>query len=135
MKEITVEYGLRELRFSIPEKNLVNEVDLLDSAPITDVRNALLRSFSNPIGTLPFNKIVTSGDDIAVIVDDHTRDIPTRDILETLCPELEKYGILRDDITIVVATGSHRSSNATKLARKIFFTSITTNKRKNYESI
>ena len=72
-----------------------------DSSMIRDALN-------KPIASLPIEKIVKKGQRICIITDDNTRHTPVKKILKELLPRLEKSGINKNQILIVMALGSHR---------------------------
>lgn len=76
------------------------------SAPIDiseRARNALLQ----PQGTVSFRDAVAKAKRVAIIVDDGTRPTPVPEILGVVLEELQKRGIAKGEITIVVALGTH----------------------------
>lgn len=125
MKEISVGYGHRKLEICIPRRNLVSEVSLNEISPIADVETALMNSFYNPVGSHRLDEILAIDDDYIIIVDDHTRNVPTKDILNVLCSELERNGLAKDKINIVVATGTHRKSTQQELSNIVGVSALT----------
>jgi nickel-dependent lactate racemase len=57
-------------------------------------------------------EFLKGGKQVLIIVNDATRPTPTATILEDLLPSLEKAGITIENLTILVATGAHRSPTA-----------------------
>jgi nickel-dependent lactate racemase len=53
------------------------------------------------------------------VISDSTRAVPTGIILGQLLPEIGSYGISRDSITILVATGLHRPNTTGELKRMV----------------
>jgi nickel-dependent lactate racemase len=75
-----------------------------------DVLAAALRA---PIGVPPLSKRVRRGNRVAISVCDHTRPQPRARMLRAL---LEQLPAVRDeDITVLVATGTHRASTRDEL--------------------
>ncbi|MEA1925194.1 MAG: nickel-dependent lactate racemase [Candidatus Altiarchaeota archaeon] len=102
-------YGEKELSVDVPEKNLL---DVLKPKELKIEKNAddIIRdALQNPIKTRRLRDIAKKGDSVAIAVDDHTRPCPTDQILPPLLEELYLAGVRDGDITIIFATGSHRT--------------------------
>jgi nickel-dependent lactate racemase len=70
---------------------------------------AVVRSLSNPVGSVDLESFLSGKERILVVINDHTRPV-TPDVLERL--PLKGKGV-----TTIVATGTHRASNSAELAR------------------
>lgn len=62
-----------------------------------------------PIASQPLQKVVWKGDKVAVIVSDVTRLVRTAEFLPVIISEINAAGVPDEDITIIVATGTHRA--------------------------
>ena len=62
-----------------------------------------------PIASQPLQKVVRKGDKVAVIVSDVTRLVRTAEFLPVIISEINAAGVPDEDITIIVATGTHRA--------------------------
>ena len=62
--------------------------------------------------------LVKPGKTVAIVVTDITRKFPEEIILPLLIKELETAGIKKQDITAVVATGTHRSNTPEEIREK-----------------
>ena len=69
---------------------------------------SLLYSLRNPIGAAVLAESLKPGMKVLILTDDNTRPTPKRKILSLLLAELNEIGILNDDITILIALGTHR---------------------------
>jgi nickel-dependent lactate racemase len=78
-------------------------------------REALLK----PTGTLPFREMLSGVKSIAIIVDDSTRPTPVAEILATLLSLLKESGFPAEDITIVVAIGTHETMKKEALEARL----------------
>lgn len=108
MKEFKLKFAKKKLKFKLDEKNYLGtlepnkvEFDLKDE---DEVRRAL----KNPIGSKKLSEIVKSGESVAIVTSDITRPMPSKLVLPSVIEELEKGGIKKKDIKIVLALGSHR---------------------------
>ncbi|NHJ13535.1 MAG: DUF2088 domain-containing protein [Candidatus Thorarchaeota archaeon] len=79
----------------------------------TNLANKLNQVLSNPLASKPFDELVQDiydpGKVIMFIVDDNTRpNVHTRALLPLLTRRLEDLGVKREDIRIIIASGSHK---------------------------
>jgi len=84
--------------------------------PIEKIRE----SINNPIGSLTLKEIVKNKKNIekvCIVASDATRPVPSYLILEALIAELNDYGIVDNQIMILIATGLHRISRKEELER------------------
>ena len=109
---IDLDYGTDGIKVDLPEDiTTVIEPTFLPGIP--DPIEALKNAIRNPIGTLPLKSIAKSNQNIGISVCDITRPIPTSTILPVLLEELKH--IPNDQITIFIATGTHRSNTTCEL--------------------
>lgn len=109
MKKFELKYGNDILNVSIPEGNLLHELQSNKIDPIHDLKQEVNNCLDNPIDSLAFNEIFKSGDKVTIVVSDITRLWIKIDlILPLLVERLNIQGIKDEDIIIVVATGTHR---------------------------
>ena len=109
--KVTLAYGKNGLIVDLPEHTEVIEPEFLPALP--DEQGALKDAIRNPISTPPLRQSVVLGQKIGISVCDITRPIPTNVILPVLLAELEH--IPEEDITIFIATGTHRPNSKSEL--------------------
>lgn len=85
---------------------------------VSNVERAVEDAINRPIGTPRLRKLVKPGQTVALVVTDITRQIPEEIILPLLLQELEAGGIMKQDVTAVVATGTHRYNTPEELKEK-----------------
>ena len=117
--QVELPFGEGNLSVAVDEERfgevaLPRKVDLPKS-PERTVREAL----ENPVGTPPLEAIVRPGERVAVIIDDITRETPTRLILPMVLEALGKGGVRREDVAIVIALGTHRPMTEREIDLKI----------------
>lgn len=100
--------GTRTQKVEIPDQNL-QEILLPNQVEIglrgeEEVRRAL----REPVGTPCLRDMAKPGQKIAIVTSDITRPCPSYVMLPPLLSELTAAGIADQDITIVIALGSHR---------------------------
>ena len=106
--KVKLNYGSEGLEVEINDRNLLEVIESKGASPVADPKDALIKSFNNPIGSIPLKEKIKGKQKICIVISDSTRAVPTKLILETLLDELENYGIKKEQITILIATGLHR---------------------------
>jgi len=76
-----------------------------------------VKALREPVGALPLANLVKPGSQIGLLVSDITRPCPSKTILPPLLDELRRIGVSSDDITIIIARGTHRAQNPQELER------------------
>ena len=115
--KIAIPYGKGHLACDIhPNGLLVSRVDQLKSekSGLEIVEQAL----ENPIGSQPLRDLAVGKKTCTIIISDHTRPVPSRDILPPMLAELRK-GNPDIAVTLLVATGFHRPTTTAELEAKL----------------
>ena len=107
---IRVAYGRSGAEVDVPEKNLEAVLVMNETAPVADPPGALSRLLQAPMGGRPLAEIARGARTACIVVCDITRPVPNRVILPPVLAELERAGVSRDNVTILIATGLHRPS-------------------------
>lgn len=118
MKRFPIPCGKRTISLEIPDNVPVEWVESHPMTPVSDVGKAIEEAIAHPIGTPRLMDLVKRGQKVAVIVTDITRKLPEEIILPLLIKELLAGGIKKDDMTAIVATGTHRPNTAEELREK-----------------
>ena len=115
---IHLPYGNSEQVWDAPEraKILTSGVDRLKSS--ADGREIVRDAAEHPIGSPRLRKLAAGKKTCTVIISDHTRPVPSRDILPVMLEEL-RAGNPDIDITLLAATGCHRLTTAEELKNKV----------------
>lgn len=102
MTKTQIPYGSKLIEIDI-EGELLDPID--KSVGKTKNRDVIKHALQNPIGTKRLREIVNTQKDtaIVIVVDDHTRDAPTKKMLDGLIEEIGHT----DQITVLVACGTH----------------------------
>ena len=104
-----------ELAFPADWTVVVHEPDL--PAPLG--REEMLAALRDPVGAPPLAAIAAGARRVAIIVDDLTRPTPAEVVLPLLLDELASAGIDREQVTIVVAAGTHGPPPLDAMRRKV----------------
>lgn len=115
MAKYAVPNGKRMIEFEIPDGVDVTVVKSKELPIIADKEKAIREAIENPIGSPRLSQIVKPGQKVAIIVTDITRKLPEDIILPVLIDELLAGGVRIEDITAVVATGTHRPNTHEEL--------------------
>ena len=106
--------------FSLPARWVpLHFVESEEGTSIPSIQQMTLEALSKPTGTPPFQDLLSQAHRIAVIVDDLTRPTPAAEILEVLLSRLADSGFSRENITIVMAIGTHEAMKKEALEAKL----------------
>src|ERR1022692_4583038 len=119
-KQITFPYGHQTKTIEIPEKNLAWVSGPKTTPPLGNLKAAVQAAIRNPIASPPLADLVARhGKKTLILVDDGNRSTPQSLILPILLDELNAAGIADNDISIVVALGTHRRMNHEELLDRV----------------
>ncbi len=113
-RQFELPYGNSTIEASVPAGKLSFVLEAKDIEGIDDEEEAIRNSLRHPIEHLPLRDSVSKGDRVVVIVIDNMRACPDDRLLPPILAELEEK-VDRDDITIIVALGTHRSLDRQEL--------------------
>ncbi|MFV2067215.1 MAG: lactate racemase domain-containing protein, partial [Pirellulales bacterium] len=108
---ITIDYGKKGLEVEIPTENLRATLELNAVPPLEDPEGELDALLANPLGTRPLAELAAGAQSACVLICDITRPVPNRVILGRLLPVLQRAGVPRERIVILIATGLHRPNS------------------------
>ena len=92
----------------VPEKNLMGVLHANPAPAIASEEEEVRRALREPIGTPRLTQLLHPGEKIAIVSSDITRPMPTYKVMPALLDELYAAGVKAEDITLVLALGSHR---------------------------
>jgi nickel-dependent lactate racemase len=122
-KEIGVEYGSHELAVRVPPG--CDTLEMQDTAPLPDPAAAIRDALESPIGCLPLTEVLRSKGKAApaltvcIATSDITRPVPYKGDAGILIPLLDvvaRAGVRRENVTLLVGTGTHRPSTPAEKA-------------------
>jgi nickel-dependent lactate racemase len=105
--------GKGTIDLSLPETVSVLEMRSLE--PARDPVRAVHEAISRPIESPPLEDIALGKKNACVVISDITRPVPNKIILPPLLEVLQRSGIKKQDITILIATGMHRPNRGQEL--------------------
>ena len=113
---ITLSYGLYGLPLEIPESPGFQGVLQPGQAAVAEnPQAAIVKALHNPIAAKPLSELAKGRKSACIVISDITRPVPNKVILPPLLTEIEKAGIKRESITILIATGIHRPNEGDEL--------------------
>jgi len=106
--------------FSLPETWTVSHfVEAEEDGPLPSIEQMVLDALLEPAGAYPLAYLVSKARRIAIIVDDATRPTPVNPILKTLLSHIEASDFEKDNITIVIALGTHEAMEKEALEARV----------------
>jgi len=103
--KLLLDYGSNGLEVEFPDlRTTVIEPHYV--APAPDPAAALRHAIQNPIGKPPLRSLLRAGQRVGISVCDITRAQPRQLMVEALLAEMP--GIRMEDVTVFIATGTHR---------------------------
>lgn len=109
MKKYQLPYGNGFQEVTLPEEKVLYDIHGNKADVLEDITAATLAAVRCPIASQPLQKVVRKGDKVAVIVSDVTRLVRTAEFLPVIISEINAAGVPDEDMTIIVATGTHRA--------------------------
>lgn len=115
---VRLEYGKTGLEVDLPDDR-VSKCLRYGKAPAVDPDAAIRDVLACPTGSLPLAELAIGRNDACIAICDVTRPVPNRLILPPLLATLERSGVPRDRILILIATGLHRPNEGLELAEMV----------------
>src|SRR5438067_6354254 len=109
---VRLDYGADGLDVDVPDER-VTVIEPRFRPSLEDPRAALLAALRAPIDAPPLGELTARGGTVAISVCDITRAQPRREMLGALFEEMP--AVLAEDVTILVATGTHRRNTPAEL--------------------
>lgn len=116
---VSVRYGDQDLSIDIPAENLAFEIGPKKVDLEARAADEISRALASPIGSPVLSQVAEPGNTVAIIVDDHTRLTPTDIIVPFILDELNRGGVPDSDISIIIASGTHRAMTQVEKLKKL----------------
>ena len=114
--KVRLDYGTEGLEVDLPDDN-VTVIEPMPRPGVADPHATLMEAIRRPLECAPLREQVRRGHKVAISVCDITRAQPRRDQLRALFEEMPD--IPGSDITILIATGTHRANTEPELERML----------------
>jgi lactate racemase len=105
--QYTLPYGKTSQTITIPKQYSVEYVSGKKDDITPSFETVVDHAFQHPLQTPMLHSLVRLGDSVVIVVDDHTRPCPSKQLLPIVLQELKKGGVVDSDITILIGTGTH----------------------------
>lgn len=107
--KIELRYGINKLIVKLKDKNFAGLIRPKRLLVKRNWQSLIMNALKNPIKSTSLDHLVEKDDKVAFLVSDITRPCPSRILIPPLVKELRKIGVKYDNMSIVFATGTHRS--------------------------
>lgn len=118
----SIPYGKTYQEINIPDnyksqliQSNINQLNNLTNKTGSEI---VKEAMNNPINSKPLKDLSKTAKTCTIIISDHTRPVPSKDILPHMLAEL-RQGNPKIDITLLVATGFHRASTKNEMIAKL----------------
>ena len=119
LKEIELHYGEGYKTIRIPEKNIAWVIGPKDIPQIDDIPAAISNALRSPINSPPLPDLIkVHGKKTVILVDDNTRSTPQDIVLPILLKALNGSGVADEQITVLIALGTHRPMTADEILER-----------------
>lgn len=105
---VHLDYGKHGLDVELPEKNVIAILGLTPATPLVAPSEEVRDALAAPIGTRPLAELAQGRTRACIIVCDITRPVPNAVVLPPILATLAASGIPPQQVTILIATGTHR---------------------------
>ena len=106
--ETELAFGRTGLKVRLPEGFRYRFLEARSAKPLADWRAAVEQALDAPIGTPPLEELARGKKSASISVCDITRPAPNPKTLPLVLERLQRAGIARENVTILIATGLHR---------------------------
>jgi lactate racemase len=103
----------------IPDRNYVGTLVPCEVNPPKPDESLLEDALDRPIGAEPLERLASPSTKVLVLVDDITRQTPARRLLPGIFRRLDRSGVARANVRILIAAGTHSHMTRDELARKL----------------
>lgn len=117
--QIKLDYGRTGLVCNLPDANIVGVLGLSSAPPLANAASAVRAAFCTPIGTPPVFEMARGRKNAVIVICDITRPVPNAVILPVLLDELARGGLPSTAVTVLIATGTHRSNEGEELREMV----------------
>ncbi len=119
--ELKIPYAESSKKFMIPKKNLLAYIQhpLLNHPEAVEEENEIVKGIQNPIDCERLKKLCDSGTKAIVLVDDWTRPTPAYKIIKFVVKELKEAKVKDENVSFIVARGTHRKPTKSELLDKL----------------
>jgi len=118
-RNLTLPWGEEEIGLTLPQEWRLSA--LLKPSPrpgAPDSEAEVRRGLAQPIDSPALAELARAGMKVAIVIDDLSRPTPVALLLPPVLEELERGGVRREDVTVVIALGLHRPMEEHEVAHR-----------------
>jgi len=112
---VRMSYGKQGLEVNVPDSNLADILRMIKTKPLDSPSEAVRKALDEPIASDSLGRLAQGKESVCIVVSDITRPVPNKIILPPMLDVLERSGIRRENIVILIATGIHRPNEGAEL--------------------
>jgi len=117
--DISIPFQKGIIQFQVKEENLAEVLTPHLASPIDDLLQDIQKSLDNPLGQPALREWIPPDSEVLILCDDNTRLTPTDKLLQPLILTLNEAGIDDDQISILIALGTHRPMTEVEVTNKV----------------
>ena len=117
-RRISLPYGKETIEVSVPENQLIGVYSPQDIPPVADIRAEVRRALAQLIASPSLRELVRGKKNVVFVADDNTRLTPTDQLIPILLDECNAAGVADDQITVIIALGTHRFMTEAEILAK-----------------
>ncbi len=121
MRDTTIEvsYGRGHMAIQLPEGTLPTVIRKQPLPKITNPKAAVIAALEQPIASAPLSDLVKGRRSACILICDITRPVPNHLFLRPMIETMLSGGIVRENISVLVATGLHRPNLGEELVELV----------------
>jgi nickel-dependent lactate racemase len=119
--KIALPYGDKKIEVNIKDENLLDIIEPVEykKEDLPDIDELVENALDCPIGTGSLTSMVKGCRNVTIIADDNTRPTRADLILPYVIEQLNISGIENENITILIACGTHRPMTEEEIIKKV----------------
>ena len=117
--KLKIIYGYRFLEVDVPEERIIAVTKPKEVPKVSDEDEEIKKTLDNPIGTKKIDDLARGKKNAVILVDDETRPTPAYKVMPIVLDRLNEAGIKDEDITVLIALGTHRPMKDKEIEAKI----------------
>jgi len=118
MGQYTIRRRDTHLCVPVADANVIWFLEPKELEALNDVEGEVEKSLQRPVGTRPLSELVVPGQKVVILVDDISRPTPQHRILPVVLDTLNWAGIPDDQISVIIALGTHRPMTEDEMVEK-----------------
>lgn len=117
ISEVILPYGSQQVRLQVPTRSLHSILTPAAQPACADPAAEIRRALAEPVGAPPLREAVRQARRVVIAADDLTRQTPVHLVIPLLLDEINQAGVSDEQVSIVIALGTHRPMTPAEIAR------------------